>query len=463
MNKLFGTDGIRGVANEYPMTSELAVKVGKAVASIFKKHNNDRQKIVIGKDTRLSGDMLEHAIASGVAAMGVDVYLTGTLPTPGIAYITTSTGANAGIVISASHNPFYDNGIKIFKSDGFKLSDEKEAEIEQIVLNENLDLSKTAVHDTGRVYAMADSGKSYANFLKHTLPEKNTFKGLKIVMDCSNGATFDVAPKLLTMLGADVDALFVRPDGKNINENCGSQNPETLRKNVVNKGADIGLAFDGDGDRLVAVDETGGIVTGDQIIAICARHMKQSGTLKGNCVVSTVMSNLGLRLCLKEMGITHIESKVGDRRVVEKMISSGAVLGGEDSGHMIFLDHHTTGDGILTALRLIEIMQTESKPLSELRKIMTVFPQVLMNVEVSHKPDVESIPEIKDAIASVESRLANEGRVLVRYSGTEPLCRVMVEGPSIDKTTIYCQELADVVKKNIGKRKEELGKRNKEG
>jgi len=450
MNKLFGTDGIRGIANEYPMTAELAMKVGKAVALIFKGLDG-QSKIVIGKDTRLSGDMLEHAIASGVCTMGVDVYLTGILPTPGIAYITTSTGANAGIVISASHNPFFDNGIKIFKGDGFKLSDEKEAEIEQLVLNEDLDLSTKTVQDTGRVWAMSDSGKSYANFLKNTVAGKNTFKGLKIVMDCSNGATFDVAPKLLTKLGADVDALFVRPDGKNINDKCGSQNPEVLRKNVMKKGADIGLAFDGDGDRLVAVDETGGIATGDQIIAICARYMKKEGILKGNCVVSTVMSNLGLRLSLKEMGITHIESKVGDRRVVEKMISSGAVLGGEDSGHMIFLDHHTTGDGILTALRLIEIMQTESKPLSELRKIMTVFPQVLMNVEVSHKPDVESIPEIKDAIASVESRLANEGRVLVRYSGTEPLCRVMVEGPSIDKTTIYCQELADVVKKNIGK------------
>jgi phosphoglucosamine mutase len=451
MNKLFGTDGIRGVANEYPMTSELAIKVGKAVALIFKEHN-ERSKIVIGKDTRLSGDMLEHAIASGICAMGVDVYLAGILPTPGIAYLTASTGANAGIVISASHNPFYDNGIKIFKGDGFKLSDEKEAEIEQLVLSENMDLSTKAVKDTGRVYAMVDSGKSYANFLKHTVPGKNYFKGLKIVMDCSNGATFDVAPELLTILGADVDALFIHPDGKNINDNCGSQNPEVLRKNVVNKEADIGLAFDGDGDRLVAVDEKGGVATGDQIIAICARYMKNIGTLKGNCVVSTVMSNLGLRLSLNEMGITHIESKVGDRRVVEKMISSGSVLGGEDSGHMIFLDHHTTGDGILTALRLIEIMQAESKPLSELRKIMTVFPQVLINVEVSDKPDIEIVPEIKDAIASVERRLDNEGRVLVRYSGTEPLCRVMVEGPMIDKTRIYCQELADVIKKNIGKR-----------
>ena len=450
MNKLFGTDGIRGIANEYPMTAELAMKVGKAVALIFKRLNG-QSKIIIGKDTRLSGDMLEHAIASGVCSLGVDVYLTGTLPTPGIAYITTSSGANAGIVISASHNPFYDNGIKIFKGDGFKLSDEKEAEIEQIVLNEDLGLSTKMVQETGRVYAMIDSGKRYANFLKHTVAGKNIFKGLKIVMDCSNGATFDVAPELLTMLGADVDALFARPDGKNINDKCGSQNPEVLRRNVMEKGANIGLAFDGDGDRLVVVDETGGIATGDQIIAICAKYMKKTGTLKENCVVSTVMSNLGLRRTLIEMGIKHIQSKVGDRRVVEKMISSGAVLGGEDSGHMVFLDHHTTGDGILTALRLIEIMQAESKPLSELRKIMTVFPQVLINVEVDHKPDIENVSEIKDAISWVEHRLGNEGRVLVRYSGTEPLCRVMVEGPEMDKTRSYCQELADKIKKKIGK------------
>ena len=449
MGKLFGTDGIRGVANEYPMTAELAMKVGKAVAFIFKGLNG-RSKIVIGKDTRLSGDMLEHAIASGVAAMGVDVYLAGILPTPGIAYIAASTGANAGIVISASHNPFYDNGIKVFKGDGFKLSDEKEAEIEQIVLNEDLDLSKTAVQDTGRVYAMFDSGKSYANFLKHTLPEKNTFKGLKIVMDCSNGATFDVAPNLLTMLGADVDALFVSPDGKNINENCGSQNPEVLRKTVVNKGADIGLAFDGDGDRLVAVDETGGIATGDQIIAICAKHMKQIGILKGNCVVSTVMSNIGLRHCLKEMGIKHIESKVGDRRVVEKMMSLGAVLGGEDSGHMIFLDHHTTGDGILAALKLIEALQAEAKPLSELSQIMTVFPQVLLNVEVKRKPEIKNVAEIEDAIKSVEACLGEKGRVLVRYSGTQPLCRVMVEGPDLDEVKRYGRQIAAVVEEKLG-------------
>lgn len=450
MNKLFGTDGIRGTANEYPMTSEMAVKIGMAVASIF-KGTNERSKIIIGKDTRISGDMLEHAIASGICAMGVDVHLAGILPTPGIAFLTASTAANAGIVISASHNPFYDNGIKIFNKEGYKLSDEKEADIERLVLNENLEQVVKAVRDTGRNYTMADSEKIYSNFLKQAVPENNYFKGLKIIMDCSNGATFRVAPELFTELGADVEPLFVRPDGKNINDNCGSQHPEVLLKNVVGKGADIGLAFDGDGDRLVAVDEKGGMVTGDQIIAVCGKYLKQQGRLKGNQVVSTVMSNLGLGLALRNMGIMHAVAEVGDRNVVEKMISSGACLGGEDSGHMIFLDYHTTGDGILTALRLIEIMKSESKPLSELCQVMTVFPQVLINVEVGHKPDLETVPEIRDAVKSVEHRLGNEGRVLVRYSGTEPLCRVMVEGPTFDKTDKYCRELADVVKKNIGK------------
>ncbi|MFO7554996.1 MAG: phosphoglucosamine mutase, partial [Desulfobacterales bacterium] len=306
---------------------------------------------------------------------------------------------------------------------------------------------------TGQIYPMTDSEKKYANFLRQTVPEKNHFNGLRIIMDCSNGATFRVAPELFTELGADVEPLFVRPDGKNINDNCGSQHPEILIKNIVGKGADIGLAFDGDGDRLVAVDEKGGIVTGDQILAVCGKYLKQQGRLKGNQVVSTVMSNLGLDLALRNMGIMRSVAKVGDRHVVEKMFSSCACLGGEESGHMIFLDYHTTGDGILTALKLIEIMKSESKPLSELRQVMTVFPQVLINVEVGHKPDLETLPEIRNAIKSVEHRLGNEGRVLVRYSGTEPLCRVMVEGPTFDKTDKYCRDLADIINKSIGKLK----------
>ncbi len=450
MGELFGTDGIRGVANQYPMTPEIAVTIGRAVAAIFK--GDDKQsKIIIGKDTRISGDMLEHALVSGICSMGVDAYLTGILPTPGVAFMTSSIGANAGIVISASHNPYYDNGIKIFKGNGYKLSDEEEDEIEQLVFNKSIASTSKSVRDTGRVYKIADAGSAYGNFLKQTVSEKYYFKGIKIVMDCSNGATFEVAPAILTELGAKVKTLYVTPDGKNINDNCGSQHPEHLKKAVVKVGAHIGLAFDGDGDRLIAVDEKGIVATGDQILAVCAKFMKKKGLLKGNRVVSTVMSNMGLGLALKKMGIKHMKTAVGDRYVMEKMVSSGAVLGGEDSGHMIFLNHHTTGDGILSALRLIEAMKEESKPLSELCKIMTVFPQVLINVDVARKPDLENVPDIKDAIKSVEPVLGEKGRVVVRYSGTQPICRIMVEGPTIDETRKYCRQLADIVKETLGK------------
>ena len=450
MNKLFGTDGIRGVANEYPMTSEMALKIGKAVAMMFKKHD-EPSTIIIGKDTRISGDMLEYAVASGICAMGGNVFLTGILPTPGIAFLTVSAGADAGIMISASHNPFYDNGIKIFNGEGFKISDEMEAEIEQLVLDANREKLSEPVQNPGRIYAMPDSVKKYSEFLKASLTENIDFREIKIVMDCSNGATFKVAPELFAGLGGEVETLFVNPDGKNINDNCGSQHIEALIKAVKEKNADIGLAFDGDGDRLVAVDEKGGVVTGDRIVAICAKYLKQKESLKANHVVTTVMSNLGLRLALKKMGINHTASKVGDRHVVEKMMLLGAALGGEDSGHIVFLDHHTTGDGILTALKLMEVIKAESKSLSELCQIMAVFPQVLINVEVKDKPDLDTVPDIKDAIKKVEYHLGDQGRVLVRYSGTEPLCRVMVEGPTFDTTNKYCRELAEVISKSIGK------------
>jgi phosphoglucosamine mutase len=449
MGKLFGTDGIRGAANEYPMTPEMAVNIGRAIAEFFRK-NDKPSKIVIGKDTRISGQMIEYALVSGICSMGADAYLAGIIPTPGVAFMTSSTGANAGIVISASHNPFYDNGIKIFNGDGYKLSDKKEAEIEQLVLNENMALSAKSDRGIGRVFEIADAIGSYGNFLKLTLPKSNYFKGLKIVIDCSNGATFKVAPTIFYELGADVEALFVSPDGKNINDNCGSQHPEVLQKRVLEKGADIGLAFDGDGDRLIAVDEKGAVKTGDQIIAACAKYMKQKGLLKGNRVVSTVMSNMGLGVALKQIGIKHTMAAVGDRYVMEKMIASGAVLGGEDSGHMIFLAHHTTGDGVLSALRLIETMKEESKPLSELCEIMTIFPQFLMNVEIKSKPDLNTVPDIKDAINSIEKTLGEKGRVLVRYSGTQQICRIMVEGPTIDDTRRYCHQLSVIVKDNLG-------------
>ncbi len=450
MGKLFGTDGIRGVANQYPMTPEMAVIIGKAVAAIF-KGDHKQSKIIIGKDTRISGDMLEHALVSGICSMGVDAYLTGILPTPGVAFMTSSIGANAGIVISASHNPYYDNGIKIFKGNGYKLSDEEESQIEKLIFDKSIASSPKSVRDTGRVYEIADAGNAYGNFLKQTISENYYFKDIKIVMDCSNGATFEVAPAILTELGAKVKTLYVTPDGKNINDNCGSQHPENLKKAVVKNGAHIGLAFDGDGDRLIAVDEKGIVATGDQILAVCAKFMKKKGLLKGNRVVSTVMSNIGLGHALKEMGIKHMTTNVGDRYVMEKMISSGAILGGEDSGHMIFLNYHTTGDGILAALRLIEAMKEESKPISELFKIMTVFPQVLINVDVARKPDLKNVPVIKDAIKSVETGLEKKGRVVVRYSGTQPICRIMVEGPTINATKKYCRQLADIVKETLGK------------
>lgn len=449
MSSLFGTDGIRGLANEYPMTSEMAMKVGRAVAYFFNRKEKGRPKIIIGKDTRISGYMLEYALVSGICSMGADAYLAGILPTPGIAYITASTDADAGIVISASHNPFYDNGIKIFKRNGFKLSDGKEAEIEKTLLSDEISSICRKVQMAGGVYRIDAAEQNYMDFLLSKVPEKFC-QGLKIVIDCSNGATYKIAPELFVRLGADVESLFNNPDGKNINENCGSENTSELRKIVLKNNADIGLAFDGDGDRLIAVDEKGNIITGDQILAICAKSMKKKDQLKSNTVVSTVMSNMGLGIALEDMGIKHIKAKVGDRYVLESMIHSGAVLGGEDSGHMIFLDHQTTGDGILTALKLIEALKNDSKPLSELVKIMNVFPQVLINVEVKNKPDISSVPQITEAIKTAEKNLAGKGRVLVRYSGTQPLCRVMVEGPTRKITGKYCQEIADKVKEQIG-------------
>ncbi len=447
MNRLFGTDGIRGMANEYPITSEMAVKIGRAVAAVFKK-NKKKSRILVGKDTRISGYMLEYALVSGICSMGVDAYLAGILPTPGIAYLTSKTGAAAGIVISASHNPYHDNGIKIFNNDGYKLSDKKEMEIEQVILNEKCITGCGSIRDTGIVYTVNDAEKKYAAFLKGSLP-KGCLKGMNIVIDCSNGATFSIAPELFADLGANVESFFIDPDGKNINKNCGSQHTDTLIKKVKEKGADIGLAFDGDGDRLVAVDEKGNVITGDQILAVCAKTMKDKGLLKNNLVVSTVMSNMGLGIALKDMGIKNIIADVGDRYVLEKMIETGAVLGGEDSGHMIFLDRHTTGDGIFTGLRLIEAMKSESKPLSDLRRIMTIFPQVLINVKVKSKPDLNDVG-IQDAVRSVEANLGEKGRVLVRYSGTRPLCRIMVEGPTIDETSRYCRQIADSVQEKIG-------------
>lgn len=449
MEKLFGTDGIRGVANEYPMTANMAMEIGKATAHVFKKKGH-QPRIIVGKDTRLSGYMIENALVSGICSMGVDAIQVGPMPTPGIAFLTISMRADAGIVISASHNPFQDNGIKIFSSEGYKLPDEKEEEIEELIFANNMGQLHPSPNRLGKVYRIDGARDRYIVFLKSTFPKEFTLEGVKVVLDCANGATYRVGPDTFFELGAEVTSIFDKPDGENINDNCGSQYTDTLAEEVVKSGADLGVAFDGDGDRLIAVDEQGCVLTGDQIMAICARDLKKRGLLKNNLVVTTVMSNIGFGICMKELGIDYVATKVGDRYVLEQMKARGAVIGGEDSGHIIFLDHHTSGDGILTALQLMAAMKREDKPLSELGRLMKVFPQKIVNVDVRSKPDIATIPEIVQIIDEVETRLGDAGRVLVRYSGTQSMCRVMVEGPTDDETMSCCRAIADVVRTHLG-------------
>jgi len=448
MGKLFGTDGIRGEANRHPMDAAMAFAVGQAVTYILRKIKHVT-RIIIGKDTRISGYMLESALESGITSMGGVPYLVGVLPTPGIAFITESMRADAGIVVSASHNPFQDNGIKIFSGNGFKLSDEQENEIEKLILSGKLPELVPPPREMGHAYRLTDVHGRYIVFLKNTFPRSLSMEGMKIAMDVANGATYTVAPESFTELGADVSVIHNTPNGLNINDNCGSQYTASLKKHVLETGAAIGLAFDGDGDRLIAVDEKGNEITGDQILIICAKVLKEQGRLKNDLLVSTIMSNLGLTLACKKYGFRHHASKVGDRYVLEDMRRLGAVIGGEASGHMIFLDHHTTGDGILTAMQLIAAMLKTGKPLSELARLMDVLPQKLINIDVQRKPDIATVPEIVAAIKQVEAELKDHGRVLIRYSGTQNMCRVMVEGPTKEVTEKQCAHLADVVRKAL--------------
>jgi len=444
MGKLFGTDGIRGEANRYPMNAEIAFGVGQAVAHVFKK-NGHRARVIIGKDTRISGYMLESSLEAGITSMGGHPYLVGVLPTPGIAFIAQSMRADAGIVISASHNPYQDNGLKIFSGNGFKLTDEEEEAIEDLILNNRLiDFLPTA-KGMGKAFRMEDVQGRYIVFLKNTFPRNLSMEGMKIVLDTANGATYRVAPEAFAELGAEVEVIHNTPNGLNINDKCGSQHTADLKKRVVDSGAAVGLAFDGDGDRLIAVDEKGNEITGDQVLIICANMLKKDGKLKNDLLVTTVMSNLGLRVACRKYGFRHHASKVGDRYVLEDMLSMGAVIGGEEAGHMIFLDHHTTGDGIIAAMQLIAAMAREGKPLSEMAAMMDIFPQKLINVDVKRKPDITTIPRLMEAIGQAERELGEEGRVLVRYSGTQNMCRVMVEGPTAAATEKYCRQIADVV------------------
>ncbi len=448
MGKLFGTDGIRGQANRYPMNSQTAFAVGQAVAHLFRKDKH-RARVIIGKDTRISGYMIEGSLEAGVTSMGGTAYLVGVLPTPGIAFITQSMRADAGVVISASHNPYEDNGIKIFDRNGFKLSDEQEETIEDLILNDKLTDLLPPPRDMGQAFRIEDAQGRYIVFLKNTFARDLSMEGMRIVLDVANGATYKVAPVAFFELGAEVETIHNAPNGLNINDNCGSQHTGDLRRQVVESGASIGLAFDGDGDRLIAVDEKGQQVTGDQILFICAHVLNQMGQLKSNLVVSTVMSNLGLRVACKKRGFEYHASKVGDRYVLEDMMRLGGVIGGEESGHTIFLDHHSTGDGMVTAMQLIAAMVRTGKPLSELAAMMEVFPQKLVNVDVRSKPEITTVPEISEAIRLIEKSLGDEGRVLVRYSGTQNMCRVMVEGPSPDVTERYCDQLADLIRHTL--------------
>ncbi len=449
--KLFGTDGVRGVANREPMMVETAVNLARAVAHVLKERKGGRRpRVLVGKDTRLSGYMIENALVAGLCSMGADAILAGTLPTPGIAVLVIDQKADAGLVISASHNPFEDNGIKLFSADGYKLPDEEEAEIEALATGDRLHELLPSGSGIGKSFRVEDARERYIEFCKRTFPADLDLKGLRIVLDCGNGATYKVAPAVFKQLGAHVTTLHDTPNGMNINARCGSQHTEALREQVLAERADIGLAFDGDGDRLIVVDETGVELTGDHMLAICAQDMKARGQLPNNMAVGTVMSNFGLHKTMRELGIQLKCSAVGDRYLLEMMRAEGASIGAEASGHMIFLEHQTTGDGIVAALQVLAVMCRSGKEMSELASILKMSPQRLVNVELSSRPPLESLPTVQAAIAAAEKELGQEGRVLVRYSGTQNLCRVMAEGPTDEMVGRLCESIADALRKAVG-------------
>ncbi len=450
VRRLFGTDGIRGVANEHPMTPELALALGRAVTFVAARGKAHAPRVVIGKDTRLSGYMLETAIASGICAMGGRVILCGPVPTPAVAYLTVSMRADAGIVISASHNPYQDNGIKIFGSDGFKLPDATEAEIERLMSDEALLGARHTGPAIGRAEKLEDSRARYVVFLKQTFPRDLSLDGVRVVVDAAHGAAYKVAPMVLQELGAQVTAIGVKPNGININKDSGALHPENVRAEVVKRGAAIGVALDGDADRVIVVDERGQIVDGDALMAMCASRMIHDGELKKKTVVATVMSNLGLERALSKQGAKLVRTQVGDRYVVEAMRAGGYNLGGEQSGHIVFLDHASTGDGIIGALQVLALMMRTGKPLSELAaSAMDRLPQVLENVTLPTRAPLEGMRQLADLQKKIEKTLGREGRVLVRWSGTEPKLRVMLEGPREDRIREWALELIEAAKRDL--------------
>ncbi len=453
MGKLFGTDGIRGTANQYPMTPDMVVKVGQAVGYLLQRQAlpwlSPSRKVVIGKDTRLSGYMIEQALASGLNSMGVHVQLVGPLPTPGIGYLTRSMRASAGIVISASHNAYQDNGIKIFGFDGYKISEEMEQEIERLVLQEDLTKLLPSSPEIGRTRRIEDSQGRYIVYVKSTFPLEYTLDGMRIVLDTAHGASYRVAPQVFEELGAEVIHLGDEPNGININDKVGALYPAKLSEAVVQFRADLGISLDGDADRVIMVDEKGQIVNGDHILGICALHMKKKGTLKHNTLVTTLMSNFGLEKKMNEAGIQVVKVGVGDKYVVEEMRKNGYNLGGEQSGHIIFLDHTTTGDGCIAALNVLAVIKQTGVKMSELNKVIEDVPQVLINCRVKRKVELSALPGYLQLIQDIDNKLKGVGRTFVRFSGTEPLIRVLVEGPDKILISQYAGEIAQFLEKHL--------------
>ncbi len=452
--KLFGTDGIRGRANLFPMTGEVMLELGRAVAMAFQLAPREagERRVLIGKDTRRSGYMLEDALAAGLCSMGVHVLQVGPIPTPGLAFLTVDMRCDAGAMISASHNPFYDNGVKFFSRHGFKLADEIEAQIESLMYSEELDRLRPSGMDIGQAERIDDATGRYIVFLKKTFPRELSLDGLRIAVDCANGAAYKVAPTVLAELGAEVVAIGASPNGANINEGFGAMHPETLVRTVRESRADVGIALDGDADRVVLVDEQGGVVDGDQILGLCALALHAEGELRNGKVVATTMSNLGLELELARHGIGLVRSDVGDRYVVEAMQRDDLVLGGENSGHIVFLELNTTGDGLLTALQVLALQRRRDERLSRLTRVFEPCPQKLHSLRVREKPALETLEGLQQLLRRIEGDLEGCGRVLVRYSGTEPLVRVMVECEDGDRIDPLVEELAKELDRAIGER-----------
>lgn len=448
MGKLFGTDGVRGIANT-ELTGELAYNLGRAGAYVLTKEKAHAPRILVGMDTRISGDMLESALVAGMCSVGAHAVLAGVIPTPAVAYLVRKYKFDAGVVISASHNPMEYNGIKFFNSNGYKLRDELENEIEDILLN-NMDVLPQPTGSTvGTKSLSEDAIEDYITFLTKSTNVK--LNGIKVALDCANGASYKAGPIAILNLGASMCIIHNEPDGTNINANCGSTHIDDLKKFVVENGADIGFAFDGDADRCLAVDEKGNLIDGDKILAICGLNMKKKGILKNDTIVGTVMTNLGLNIMAKENGLNIEQTNVGDRYVLKRMIEKGYNLGGEQSGHIIFLDHNTTGDGILTAIQLLTVLKESGKKASELASVMEQMPQVLVNARVNNakKNSYMNVAEIKDAIDALSAKFENEGRVLIRTSGTEPLVRVMIEGKDINVMQQEAEKLAKLIEEKL--------------